>query len=719
MTRNNKFAWFVLASIAFSLIVVSSFALMFWQQLTADQKHLVFELARENISYLFSAGVLLFVGLGFGLDWVFRLYVLPVDKLSEETSLIHSVNPSHRIQPDGGPDIIRLAGEINKMADHFETLHAEMQDKIRLALATAEEEKNILAAIMAESPEGVLICNKEGQIILYNRRAKQFLAADSRNGSSQSISGRFIGLGRSIFGLIDKSLVVHALEEIAEKLTRDETDVVSYFVVAGKNDRLIKVEAVPILDRRREFTGFILILYDITQQLKADSRVDLLLQSFVTGTRTAIASIRSSIEAILDYPAMGPERQQQFNQIIHQESLAVGKLIADTSAEYASLIHTRWPLVQMNCEAFLEAVRRKAGEKLGIDLEVVQPGDIHQLQVDSYSLTMAVLFLLSKLKKRTESREFSCHVEKQGSFVHLNFVWPGNPIKMETLHRWESQAISVEGEGLPSTLREVISHHGAEIWSHSREDGKHAYLCLLLPAVAASAARSLRRLTILQESRPEFFDFDLFNQPGQKPELDDRPLPDLAYTVFDTETTGLNPGAGDEIISIGAVRIVNGRLLHNEFFDQLIDPRRPVPWESVRIHGIHPDMLAGQPAIDEVLPAFHRFAEDTILVAHNAAFDMRMLQIKEAATGIAFVNPVLDILLLSAVAHPGQKSHNLESIAERLGVSIVGRHTALGDAIATAEVFLKLMPLLANLGITTLGQARDASRKTYHARLKY
>ena len=86
MTRNNKFAWFVLASIAFSLIVLSSFALMFWQQLTADQKHLVFELARDNISYLFSAGVLLFVGLGFGLDWVFRLYVLPVDKLAEETA---------------------------------------------------------------------------------------------------------------------------------------------------------------------------------------------------------------------------------------------------------------------------------------------------------------------------------------------------------------------------------------------------------------------------------------------------------------------------------------------------------------------------------------------------------------------------------------------------------------------------------------------------------
>jgi DNA polymerase-3 subunit epsilon len=130
-------------------------------------------------------------------------------------------------------------------------------------------------------------------------------------------------------------------------------------------------------------------------------------------------------------------------------------------------------------------------------------------------------------------------------------------------------------------------------------------------------------------------------------------------------------------------------------------------------------MLEDQPGIEQVLPRFHRFSEGTILVAHNAAFDMKMLQIKEASTGVRFINPVLDTLLLSAVVHPAHSSHNLEDIAARMGISIVGRHTALGDAIATAEVFLKLVSILAKNGIHSLKQAREASVRTYYARKKY
>jgi DNA polymerase-3 subunit epsilon len=120
-----------------------------------------------------------------------------------------------------------------------------------------------------------------------------------------------------------------------------------------------------------------------------------------------------------------------------------------------------------------------------------------------------------------------------------------------------------------------------------------------------------------------------------------------------------------------------------------------------------------------VLPVFHAFVSDTVLVGHNVAFDMRFLKLKEAASGVRFDQPVLDTLLLSSVVHPNEASHGLEAIAERLGVTISDRHTAAGDALATAEIFLKLVPLLRQRNIMTLGQAREAARDSYYARLRY
>jgi DNA polymerase-3 subunit epsilon len=268
------------------------------------------------------------------------------------------------------------------------------------------------------------------------------------------------------------------------------------------------------------------------------------------------------------------------------------------------------------------------------------------------------------------------------------------------------------------SVRDIVQRHGGEFWFERDRARQQAFFRFLLPL--ASAQEELDSSDLLQGAgRPEFYDFDLFQTTELSRELDEHRLTDLSYTVFDTETTGLDPSAGDEIIQIGATRLVNGRLLKGECFEQLVDPRRTIAEASIPIHGITPDMVAGQPTIDEVLPAFHAFAQDTVLVAHNAAFDMRFLQLKEATSGVRFEQPVLDTLLLSALMHPNQESHRLEAIAERFGVTVTGRHTALGDALVTAEIFLRLLPLLAEMGIHTLGQAREATQQTYYARIKY
>jgi DNA polymerase-3 subunit epsilon len=263
-----------------------------------------------------------------------------------------------------------------------------------------------------------------------------------------------------------------------------------------------------------------------------------------------------------------------------------------------------------------------------------------------------------------------------------------------------------------------VERHGGEMWFERERVRHEAFFRFLLPL--ASVQEQLEATQILHnDSRPEYYDFDLFKTTEQTSALDERLLSELAYTVFDTETTGLNPSEGDEIIQIGAARCVNGKLLKQESFEQLVNPGRLIPAAGIPIHGITQDMVQGKPYITEVLPAFYSFAQDTVLVAHNAAFDMKFLQLQEKNTGLAFKHPVLDTLLISAVVHPNQESHSLETIAERFNITVLGRHTALGDAMVTAEVWLRLIPLLQAMGITTLGQAREAAQKTYYARLKY
>jgi len=187
MNRRNTFLWFVVASIGFILLVILSLAVIFWQQLPSDNRAFLLQLGRQNLVYLFSAAVLLLAGFGFGLDWLFRLYILPIDKIASETRVIHSVNPSHRIHIEGVRDIVRLANVINESADRYEDLFNQVEKKIDRARSEAEEEKNILAAIVAELPEGVLICNTEGQILLYNTRVAQLLIGTAESGHDESV----------------------------------------------------------------------------------------------------------------------------------------------------------------------------------------------------------------------------------------------------------------------------------------------------------------------------------------------------------------------------------------------------------------------------------------------------------------------------------------------------------------------------------------------------
>lgn len=215
--------------------------------------------------------------------------------------------------------------------------------------------------------------------------------------------------------------------------------------------------------------------------------------------------------------------------------------------------------------------------------------------------------------------------------------------------------------------------------------------------------------------RPLIYDFDLLDAPIDET-FDTRQLNDLCFVVFDTETTGLLPHK-DEIVQIGAVRVVKGRIVAGEQLNMLVDPGIPIPAASTRVHKISDRMVQGAPDIAEAGRTFHQFARDSVIVAHNAPFDMAFLHRHSTRMDVEWTHPIIDTVLLSAVLFGASETHTLDALCDRLDITIPEalRHTALGDAVATAEALVKMLPMLNARGLTTFGAVISETRK--HGRL--
>ncbi|WP_234553393.1 3'-5' exonuclease [Thermus caliditerrae] len=561
---------------------------------------------------------------------LFLGYLAASRALGQEAEVVLA-NPGHRLRLRGPFELQALASLINRLAAEKEALEQEVAAKIAEAKVISEQERETLAALIGHLPQGVVLANPRGQVLLYNSTARRLL-------------GEGLGVGKSLFGLLDRGLLAHALALPEER-----------FLTQGPKGPL-RLQVVPLEGEG----GFLVLLEEGKEEGGLEGNT-------LHRLKDKLAGIKALVEALREEATPHLQPLLQAAQTTADELAALVASLSPPPQAAEVLAEDLWPLLS-------QALEREVGVSPGMSLEEEARGLL--VQANTYALTQGLAATLR------EEEEVFLKGARQESLLHLTFHFPHPAPEPHPL------------------LRQAVEGVGGSLWREGTA------LHLLLPA------REAPRLPKKEGPPPraEVFDLSLLHTPE---ELEEAPLEGLLYTAFDLETTGLDPEK-DAILALGAVHVLGRRVLHHEVYEALVDPGRPIPKASTEIHGLTWEMLKGKPRLAEVLPGFRAFLEDTVLLAHNGAFDMAFLK----RVGI-HQPPLVDTLLLSHLLFPDLEDHRLETLAERFGVPVLGRHTALGDALMTAEVFARMVPLLKERGYRTLGEVLQACARLPLARLKY
>jgi DNA polymerase III subunit epsilon len=624
-----------------------------------------------------------------------RIWLGPSTALAREIQLLTHANAARPLTVPAGRRLGPLWDAVVALAEQWRRSRAEHDLALAEALAKARQQQNRLEAVLRDLSDGLIACSADRRILLVNDAALRILGGVPE-----------LGLDRPLDALVAREPIGHAFESLRERLREEGPPTAGsreeFVCATADGGRLLRCRMALILEPDGDASGFVLDFADATERLGRIEEREARVVRQIEELRAPVAALRAAAE-VLEHPAsIGPARRTALLEVLRHESVALSERLEGLCRSAEGLARGDWPMADLLSVDLVRAVDRRLAEAPGGPrLTAVGPG--LWLHGDGYHLCTVLERLARRVHEATRRAELDLEARSRGRRVELDLAWQGEPLPVGTVERWLEEPVDTATG--PYRLRDVLARHGSELWSQAHARPGHALLRLPLPPPDRPQLGERPRRKALPP-RPEFYDFELLERTAARAApLLERPLGELGYVVFDTETTGLRPDAGDRIVQIAAVRIVNRRLLSGETFDALVDPRRPIPKASTRFHGITQTMVHGRPPIEIVLPQFHKYLGDAVLVAHNADFDLAFLRPEEERLGLRFDHPLLDTLLISAALHDHLPAHSLDDIAARFGIVLIDRHKALGDAIGTAQLFLRMLDLLEARGVRKLGEA--------------
>ncbi len=616
-------------------------------------------------------------------------FLRPILKIRRGAEIVARINLNHRIELDTGDELQELALEFNHMAENLGKAYDELEGRVREATRTVQEERNRLATVLRTMVDGVVVANEAAETILMNPRARIILDL-----------GYTSGIGSPLSRIFPSDRLTFHLKRLRQRWDqgRETVEDVLFPLLDGK---LLKGSLSIVPGPGGERSGFLLVFRDLNSSGDEGKNFEETLREMPLLLRGPLASSRSLVETLQRHREMPEEKQMAFLDAVEEEMNRLSERVTAIDDAANAARSSRWPAIPSDPRDLMEeSLLLEPGTTVEIE-EYDTP--IPPVLVEPFSWVASLRCVLQWITQMNlEQHSISANLKVEDGTVVTTFRveghFNGSPTGLE------SREVCPAGEP-PLPLGEAVRRNRGELWTRTSGEGLEVRLALLQASTASEGDHPDRLL----DGEPEFYDFDLF-LPRPVLERADQlqaDLSDLEYVVFDTETTGMRLSQGDKVISISGVRIRRGRIQNAEIFHSLVNPGRSIPPESVQFHHIEDRMVADAPSISQVYPQFVEFVGDSILVAHNAAFDKKCLEMAAAEAGVPMIeNPILDTIFLSHGIHERTEGHSLDATAERMGITIEGRHTSMGDARATAQIFLGLLSLLPGRGVRTLAEAK-------------
>ncbi len=616
----------------------------------------------------------------------------PLVATTRGAEIVASSNPGHKIEIKQPHWLARLPETITQLGTAVARSRRELDEAASSWAARIEARKARLETILREIREGVIVCGHDGSIKLYNRTARELLAEEPA-----------LGLGRNINEVLNEGPLRHTLALLADNENESGPSDAELVCATASGERLLRCRLARLNTDDSETNGFVMTLQDVSVETRESLRREHALRYAVEALRNPLTSLGTATESLRLAQREGLAKEATgFADILQQESQRLSQLFESLSVETASMVAASWRLEDAHLGSLIASIRQSTDPE---SIPRIQCNADVWVSAEPYLLSQVIESILSRLREQLNVTAVAVSGREEGSLVYLDFNWSGDVVAPDQLDAWLDEGLTDVRDTV--TLREVLQRHDTTAWSQP-DLSRTGRALLRLPLPGAPDKTEV--LTTVP-ARPEFYEVAIEEEERSLGEVGEKSLSALDFVVFDCETTGLEPSHGDEIVSIGAVRIHRGRVMHGETFELMANPGRDIPALATSIHGISNEDVIEAPPVEEVVRRFHAFAGEAVLVGFNIAFDLRFLKLKQRLCGVRFDQPTLDALLLSILLHDHTGEHTMESIAERLGVGVGGRHTALGDSLTTAEIFIRLLDLLPAESINTLADATAAQER--------